>query len=222
MLNDKTKNEWKLKVKSIFTEAQKKFTEDAENGGLDLGGSEEEDPALAAPVDGEVDPSVTTDEEDEPTVTVTASLLKALLDYCSAPDEEEVDPNADPNADLATDEGDETSGNSSMVAPAMNTNTGVMENALPPEENTDEIVDTLPGEEEVTDDIQDDVVSSDEIVQRLLDLSAEKGGEPLDVDVLNVVFAPESEETDDLGDADLDGNVQLPATTGDQTLPPTV
>lgn len=217
MLNDKTKNEWKLKVKSIFTEAQKKFTEDAENGGLDLGGSEEEDPTLAAPVDGEVDPSVTTDEEDEPTITVTASLLKALLDYCSAPDEE-----VDPNDDLAADEGDETSGNSSMVAPAMTTNTGVMENTLPPEENTAEIVDTLPDEEEVTDDLQDDVVSSDEIVQRLLDLSAETVGEPLDVDVLNVVLAPESEEINDLGDDDLDGNVQLPATTGAQTLPPTV
>lgn len=217
MLNDKTKNEWKLKVKSIFTEAQKKFTEDAENGGLDLGGSEEEDPALAAPVDGEVDPSVTTDEEDEPTVTVTASLLKALLDYCSAPDEEEI-------SDLDnTQPVDETMVNPSMSAPAMNTNSGIMENELPPEESADDVDDVLSGDEDdVSDDTQDADVSSDEIVQRLLDLSAENEGAPLDVDVLSVVFAPADDETDDLGDADLDGNVQLPATTGDQTLPPTV
>ncbi len=226
MLNDKNKSEWTLRVKSIFTEAQKKYTEDAENGGLDLGGAPEEDPAIdAAPVDGAVDPVAGVpgeEEEPEPTVTLTASLLKALLDYSSAPDEEEID--VDPAVDAAPV--DETLVNPSMTAPAVTTNTGVMENALPPVPAAPEgeVDDALAGGDESGEEVVDaegEEVSSDEIVQRLIDLSAENGGEALDVDVLAVVFAPEADEVaDDLGDGALDGNVQLPATTGDQTLPP--
>ena len=218
MLNDKIKGEWRTKVKGIFTESQKKYEDEAGAPDLDLGADTEEDPAATNPVDDAVPGAIPGEVEEEPTVLVTASLLKALLDYFAAPDEEILDaPVAEPLV------------NSSMTAPANTTNTGIMENdeVSPPvagvEPSEPEIDDALAGDEEEAEmDLGDEGdVSADQVVQRLIDLSAEKAGEPLDVDVLAVVFAPEAEEGgEDLGDGELDGNVQLPATTGAQTLPP--
>lgn len=237
MLNDKIKGEWRTKVKSIFTEAQKKFEEQEEETGLDLGADAGEDPAVDSaptePVDGEVDPVAGEVEEEEPTIVLTASLLKALLDYCSAPDEEEVE--VDAEVEPAAPEGDAapvaevSAGNPSMTAPVMTTNTGVMENAeVTPPVDADPAVDAgddaldagaVDAEVSVDGDVADEEVSSDEIVQRLIDLSADAGGEALDVDVLAVVFSPAGDEGEDLGGDDLEGNVELPATTGDQTVP---
>jgi hypothetical protein len=237
MLNDKNTGEWRNKVKSIFTESQKKFEEEV-GAGLDLGADAEEDPAAEiAPVDGDsavgdVDSAIGGEvEEEEPTVTVTASLLKALLDYCAAPEEEEVD-DLDVDASVDTAPVDEVSSNPSMSAPSMTTSTGVMENEeVPPAvdaagTDTGEAGDdALDADSTVSDvDGTDGDVSTEEIVQRLIDLSADAAGEPLDVDVLGVVFSPEAapEGGEDLG-GDLEGgNVELPATTGDQTLPPVV
>lgn len=244
MLNDKIKGEWRTKVKTIFTEAQKKFAEEEEANGLDLGGDPGEDPAAdvtpvddAAPVDPTAGAVPGEEEEPEPTITVTASLLKALLDYASAPEEDSevsevpVDDTLpiDPVAPVA----EVSAGNPSMTAPSMTTNTGVMENALPPvpeapvaPEGEAEVDDALAGGEvdgdlPVDGEVEGDDVSTDEIVQRLIDLSADANGEPLDVDVLAVVFSPEGDEGEDLGGGELDGNVELPATTGPQTVPPT-
>lgn len=229
MLSDKNKSEWAGKIKSIFTEAQRKFEEDAAASDLDLGADVKEDPTVAGNADGNVDGNAGIgggEEEPEPTITVTASLLKALLDYCSAPDEEElpVDGNAVGNEIESVD------AKPSMTAPTMTSSTGVMEDAtMPVAGNAEGNVDgnALGNADGNVDGNAngnvDEDVSVDEIVQRLVDLSAESEGQPLDVDVLSTVFSPEEEVAgNDLGNGDLEGNVELPATTGDQALGNTV
>lgn len=226
MLNDKNTNEWRNKVKSIFTEAQK-LKENAETPNLDMGSDEVEDPSLdmTGTPDGSIDGSVDGAEEEEPTITLTASLLKALLDYCEAPHEEETSdmpPVDGAIGDAPVDENELSVSNPQQITAAG----GICEDEEIPAPVAaagtsagDAGDDALSADSTISDVPADGAeLTSEEIVQKLIDLSSENEGAPLDVDCLSSIFSSE-EGGEDLG-GDIDGNVELPATGGDQTLPP--
>jgi hypothetical protein len=256
MLNKALTEDWKKKVKAIFQERKALSEAELETPKLDLPSGDEGD-VDAPPVDDtapEAPPEGLSGEEGEqeesPSITITADCLLALFEYFQA--DENGDEAGEDNLDIDGDEGmgaESIAGSQpEMSMPASGLGIGMESEgddvmpepvaATQPGEGTVDGGDDIAASDDTLTDVPpeegSDELTPEQVVQKLIDLSADKQeGEPLDVDCLSAVFSPEEGSGEELGDgSDLATNTEeipgeddgsapaLPATTGKQSVGP--